>query len=270
MTLARTVGFLALWLSSCAAGPSAAPATVASPAQDGLPRRCRVHVDHVARTRTTAFEGARRELLATLKAKQLKEGTTFVLETDEPAFLSVRPFDRYADLDLAGVKQKALDDAVGEATIARLDDATHATLVPPHRNEIWSLQMALSYVPSGCKDAPCLIPDDPSRPAGPTMATAAAGRIVEHEVLPSKSDAYEQAAVREVSALQEARAPVSRVVYVSAYGTGRYVTLWLGARREDVDAPLPDIVKAEEAKVRATAEDETVHSFVLRKDLGSS
>jgi hypothetical protein len=142
---------------------------------------------------------------------------------------------------------------VGEATLARLDAVTHATLVPPHRNELWSLQAALLYLP----------------PGGPTFATAKAGRLVEDEVMPERSDAYEEAVTGESRALADARFPVSRVVYISAYGSGRVITLWLAARREDLDLALPQPAGELETKARATAAEETVRAFVVREDLGS-
>jgi hypothetical protein len=199
------------------------------------------------------FESARLELLAAFAAKNVREGTTFVLETDEPAYLSLRPFERYADLDDAGAIQKRADDAVGEVTLARLDGITHATLVPPHKNEMWALQSALTYTP----------------PGGPTLATAKVGRLVEHEVMPEKDEPYGEAVTREIQALTEAHYPVSRVVFVSAYGSGRYVTLWLASRREDLLAPLPADASAEEAKARSASVDETTHGVVVRPDLGS-
>jgi hypothetical protein len=214
-----------------------------------------VHVDHVARGRVADFESARRDLLAAFAAKGVSEGTTFVLQTDEPAYLSLRPFDRYGDLDAAGEQQKAADAAVGEETLLRLDAITHATLVPPHRNEVWSLQTALTYAPGG----------------GPTFATAKVGRLVEDEVMPEKDDAYDEAITREVQALAVAHYPVARIVYVSVYGTGRYVTLWLAlaSRPDDLAAPLPPDAAASEARARAAASDEVQHGLAVRPDLGS-
>jgi hypothetical protein len=244
---------MALTALVAACSKPAAVAPPAVPSGSGLPRRCRVHIDHVARARVSDFESARRELLAAFAAKDVSEGTTFVLQTDEPAYLSLRPFERYADLDAAGAQQKAVDAAIGEDTLARLDAITHATLVPPHRNEMWSLQTALTYAPAG----------------GPTLATGKAGRLVEDEVMPEKDDAYDGAITREVGALAAAHYPVARVVYVSAYGTGRYVTLWLASRPEDLDAPLPADASSEEAKARSLASDEAQHGIVVRQDLGS-
>jgi hypothetical protein len=199
------------------------------------------------------FESARRELLAAFAAKRVSEGTTFVLLTDEPAYLSLRPFDHYADLDGAGAAQKVVDDAIGEATLARLDGITHATLVPPHKNEMWSLQSALTYRP----------------PGGPTLATAKVGRLVENEVMPEEDDAYGEAITREIHALAEAHYPVTRVVFVSAYGSGRYVTLWLASSREDLEKRLPADAWNEEAKARSAATEQTEHTLVVRADLGS-
>jgi hypothetical protein len=210
-------------------------------------------VDHVDGKHTAEFESARHELLLAFASKHVSEGTTFVLETDEPAYLSLRPFEHYADLDAAGARQKAVDEAVGEATLARLDATTHATLVPPHKNEIWSLEKSLTYVP----------------PGGAALDTGAFGRIAFEEVMPEKDDAYDKAIASEVQSLADARAPVSRIVYVSAYGTGRYVTLWLALRAADLDAPLPDEARAQEKAARALATDAVVHGVRVRPDLGS-
>jgi len=199
------------------------------------------------------FESARRELLAAFAAKRVSEGTTFVLETDEPAFLSLRPFEHFAELDGAGARQKVVDDAVGEDTLLRLDSITHKTLVPPHKNEVWSLQRSLTYAP----------------PGGPGLDTAIAGRLVEDEVMPDKDDGYDRAVEREVRALTNAHYPVSRLVYVSAYGTGRYVTLWLAAQASDLELPSPDEAKAEEATARSLTEQEVVRAVRVRQDLGS-
>jgi hypothetical protein len=210
-------------------------------------------VDHVDPKRTAEFESVRRELLAAFATKHVSEGTTFVLETDEPTYLSLRPFEHYAELDAAGARQKEVDDAVGEATIARLDAMTHATLVPPHKNEIWSLEKALSYVP----------------PGGAALDTGAFGRVTFDEVMPEKDDAYDKAIATEVEVLSAARAPFSRIVYVSAYGTGRYVTLWLALRAADLEALLPEEARVQEKTARALASDSVVHGVRVRPDLGS-
>jgi hypothetical protein len=243
-----------LLLASCTFSQRLTPSAPNLASAD-VPRRVRVHVDHVKAARVADFEGARRELLAAYASHGVSEGRTFVLETDEPAFLSLRPFEHYADLDSAGEKQKDLDDAVGEATLARLDGITHRALAPPHRNEMWSLQASLTYVPEGA--------------AAPTLATAGGGKLVEHEVMPEKDEAYEKAVESEVHALEGAHYPVSRVVYVSTYGSGRYLTLWLGARSKDIDTPLPDAAQAEEARARSAVETEVVHGLIVRGDLGS-
>jgi hypothetical protein len=192
-------------------------------------------------------------MLAAFTSKGVSEGTTFVLETDEPTYLSLRPFERYADLDDQGAKQKLAYDAVGEATVARLDGVTHGTLVPPHKNEMWSLQSALTYTP----------------PGGATLATAKVGRMVQSEVMPDKDDAYGEAVTREVHALAEAQYPVTRAVYVSAYGSGRYVTLWLAMSQEDLTTKLGRDAWSEEARARAASSDESEHSILMRHDLES-
>jgi hypothetical protein len=242
-----------LFVACAPAPPPASPLPPPAASASGVPRRVRVHVDHVARKRTEDFESARRELLAAFSAKKVSEGTTFVLETDEPAYLSLRPFESYADLDSAGLRQRLLDEAVGEATLKRLDDRTHATLVPPHKNEMWSFQSALSYAPAG----------------GPRLDSAGLGRMVEDEVMPANDDAYDKAIEAEVHALTDAHFPASRIVYVSAYGSGRYVTLWLASRPTELESPLPADAQAQEAIAKGLAEQQIVRAIRVRPDLGS-
>jgi hypothetical protein len=87
--------------------------------------------------------------------------------------------------------------------------------------------------------------------------------------MPEKDDEYDHAIEREVHVLESAHSPVSRIVYVSAYGTGRYETLWLAIRQSDLDTPLPDDAKTEEAAARGLAEQQIVHNLRVRQDLGS-
>ena len=245
---ALSLAFLAL--SSChSARPSASGVGAAGLVAD----RFRVHVDHVAPTRTSQFELARRKLLAEYRFHGVTEGPTFVLETEEPAYLSLRPFDRYSDLDRIVLQQAALDEAIGADMLAKLDERTHATLVPPHANEIWSYRGAMSYAPTGLA----------------VLASASVGRLVEHQVMPADDDEYAKAVEEETLALRKSGHPVSRLLFFSAYGSGRYETLWLADERASLDLPLPGEAASAETKARTRAQRELVHNVVVRRDLGT-
>ncbi len=254
-TTLRLLGLCSLAATALACGAQVSATVRRSPvtAATAPPKRCRVHIDHVAKTRTAEFESARLELLAALAASKVSEGTTYVVQTDEPAYLSLRPFEHYADLDGAGARQEAVDRAVGAETLARLDTRTHGALVPPHSNELWSYRESFSYAAPGL----------------PTLANATVGRLVEDEVMPARSDDYESAVVEEVRALAAAHHPVAVLSFVSAYGTGRHETLWLAFERADLEAALPADVLAAQARATAAADRQVVHNVSMRADLGS-
>jgi hypothetical protein len=244
-----------------AAAPACVPEAIGTghPASGGVGpdagpmKRRLVHVDHVDPARATDFEEARRQLLAAYAARAIKEGPTTVVETKDdegrPEFLSIRPFGTYAEIDKMNDAAAARAATLGK-DLDRLDAMTHATLVPPHANEIWLLHSDLSYVP----------------PGGPTEGTATAARIVEDVVVPVAGDDYEEAVKAVVTALGRAKSPVTRLAFTSSYGTGSYVTLWLARSAAELDALASGDVGSALDRARAkTVKTATRVAFVRRE-----
>ncbi len=219
-------------------------------------KRRLVHVDHIDPAKATQFEEARRQLLAAYSAQGLREGTTTVIETKDdegrPEFLSVRPFGAYAEIDKLNDAAAARGLALGKE-LDRLDAMTHATLVPPHANEIWLLHPDLSYAP----------------PGGPSEADATAARLTIETVAPTSGDDYETAVKAVVASLGRAKSGVTRLAFTSSYGTGDYVTLWLArsaAELEAIDqAGQTEIAGAIEKERGKTVKGGTRVAFVRRE-----
>jgi hypothetical protein len=250
---------LALAASAAACTPvSFAPTTASGVADRGMKRRL-VHVDHVDPAKATQFEDARRQLLGAYAAKGIREGTTTLVETTDdeghPEFLSLRPFGAYAEIDKLNDAAAARAAAIGD-DLDRLDAMTHATLVPPHANEIWLLRADLSYAPVG----------------SPSEADATAARITIDEVAPATAGEYETAVKGVTGALAQAKSPLARLAFTSSYGTGAYVTLWLARAAADLEA-LPAGAPAEVASALERERGKTVRSTTrvafLRRELSS-
>jgi hypothetical protein len=222
----------------------------------GMKRRL-VHVDHVDPAKAAEFEDARRQLLAAYAARSLNEGTTTIIETKDddarPEFLSVRPFGAYAEID-------KLNDAAAVRAVAlgkdldRLDAITHATLVPPHANEIWLLHEDLTYAPAG----------------SPREGEATAARLVEDVVAPTATDAYEKEVKGIVDALGKAKSPLARLAFTSSYGTGEYVTLWLARSAAELEPLGAGDVGSAIERARALAVKSTTRVAFVRKELSTA
>jgi hypothetical protein len=252
---------LALPLLGCvpqALAPGGGPG--AAPFEQSPQKRRLVHVDHVDPAKAALFEDARRQLLAAYAAKGLYEGTTILIETKDdegrPEFLSLRPFGAYAEIDKLNDTAAARANAIGK-DLDRLDAMTHATLVPPHANEIWLLHADLSYAPNT---------------AAPTEADATAARLTFEEVAPTAADEYETAVKAVMVALAQAKVPVTRLAFTSSYGTGQYVTVWLARSASDLEAlggaTQPDVASALEKERAKTAKSSTRVAF-LRRELST-
>src|SRR6185436_16520023 len=109
----------------------------------GEPRR-RVHVDNVDPAKVAQYEQARRAWLAWIvEHKAVDPWGGVFLQVGKATFLTVRPFVRYADLDPAPAPVP-----IDRQIQARYNERSDATLVPPHRNEIWLRQPDLDYQPA--------------------------------------------------------------------------------------------------------------------------
>ncbi|MGO8996762.1 MAG: hypothetical protein ACLQVI_25890 [Polyangiaceae bacterium] len=227
-----------------------------SGASDTAVKRRLVHVDHVDPAKAAQFEEARRQLLAAYAAKSLNEGTTTLIETKDeaggPVFLSLRPFGAYAEIDRLNDAAAVRAASIGKE-LDRLDAMTHATLVPPHLNEIWILHGDLSYAPAGA----------------PSEADASAARLQVDDVAPSAGDDYEAAVKGITAALGRAKSPVARLAFTSSYGTGEYVTLWLARSAPDLAAIELGEVGAAIRAASAKAQKSTMRVAFLRRELST-
>jgi hypothetical protein len=244
---------LALALATTTAACVPVAMSAGHPTSGDLPKRRLVHVDHVDPAKVTQFEEARRQLLAAYAARSVHEGTTTLVETKDdegrPEFLSLRPFGAYAEIDKLNDAAAARAAAIGKE-LDRLDAMTHATLVPPHANEIWLVHTDLSYLPTG----------------GATEGDAPAARLVEEVVAPPDGDDYEAAVKRVTEALGRAKSPVTRLAFTSSYGTGSYITLWLARSAAELDTlAVGDVASALERERAKTAKTTTRVAFVRRE-----
>jgi hypothetical protein len=198
----------------------AAALTIIARAVSGEPRR-RVHVDNVDPTKVRQYEQARRTWLAwVVDHKAVDPWGGLFLQVGKTTFLTVRPFTRYADLDPAPAPVQ-LDRQVQ----AHYNEDSDATLVPPHRNEIWVSQPALDY-----------------QPAGPVSEAGGVGRIVfeQTRMAGRGPDEYLEAWKTIRAELAGANYPVARITFLSQFGTGRYVSLWIAPNAE-VFASAPSV-----------------------------
>ena len=187
-------------------------------ARAGEARRRRVHVDHLDPAKVQQYEQARREWLAWIvEHKAVDPWGGLFLQMGPSTFLTLRPFDRFAELDPAA-SPVPIDGQVRD----RYNERSDATLVPPHFNEIWLRQGDLDY-----------------QPAPPVEERRGVGRIVFEQIRLGADDHVEAwAAIR--AELAAAHYPVARIVFSSQFGTGRQVSLWMAPDRE-VFARTPSI-----------------------------
>lgn len=221
--------------------------------------RRRVHVDNVDQTKVPQYEQARRTWLAWIAEHGAADpwGGLF-LQVGKATFLTLRPFTRFADLDPAPAPVP-----IDPQAQARYNDGSDATLVPPHRNEIWLRQPQLDY-----------------QPAAPVSEASGVGRIVfeEPRMVGAGSDEYLEAWKVVRAELTRAKYPVARIAFLSQFGTGRYVSLWVAPSAEAfANTPPIEQVLARRlgsrgatallARWRGAVLEREEHEVVARRDL---
>jgi hypothetical protein len=176
--------------------------------------RVAVHVDTVASDKIEQFETARVRYVTRLRARGLTDRRGLYLKIGKNTYYSMTTFGRWRELDerhktaVATAKKMGPDES-------EYEKACDASLIFPHASEIWTEEADLSYVPTG-------------------MRLTDAVQVVIEDVKPTAD--YEAAWKPIAQALAQAKYPVERRAYFSAYGTGRVLSFWL--------APSPAIVKA--------------------------
>jgi hypothetical protein len=224
----------------------------------GEPRR-RVHVDNVDPTKVRQYEQARRAWLSWIvEHKAVDPWGGLFLQVGKATFLTLRPFTRYAELDPTQVPVQ-----IDRQVQARYNEESDATLVPPHRNEIWLRQPELDY-----------------QPALPVSEASGVGRIVfeQARMVGPGPDEYFEAWKAVRAELTRSNYPVARVAFLSQFGTGRYVSLWIAPSAEALaKAPPIEQVLARRLGSRAAAAllarwrgavlEHEEHQVVARRDL---
>lgn len=224
----------ALLLSAVACGGCAsAPVQPPQRPSTGNPTGGRfrtVHVDTVAPGREGEFEQARLSWLAALAAKQTSDARGVFLQVGGHTYFTLRPFFEFADLDSRGKARTQALAQVDPALRKRYDDKTDATLVFPHRNEIWSIEPSLAY--QGLAGAT-------------TECRAGAARLVIESLrtAPPFESQYQSIWNEMRDALRKVSYPLSRITYSSTFGDGRLFSFWLSRNREDL-AKAPTIEAA--------------------------
>jgi hypothetical protein len=118
------------------------------------------------------------------------------------------------------------------------------SLVFPHTSEIWSEEPTLSYLPTGKR-------------------LTDAVQVVIEEVKPTAD--YEAAWKPIAAALAQARYPVERRAYFSAWGSGRVLSFWLAPSRAVRDAAptVPQVLERVVGAERAAALMAAWHACVI-------
>jgi hypothetical protein len=173
-----------------------------------------VHVDHVDPALVDRFEGARRRWLDTIDG--LPDGRPlFWAGTDGDAlvYFTFYPYEQWSDLDARRAAIDRTERRVGEAAVDDYDSGD-AALVPPHLSQLWRRLRDLDV-------------------GDPTVDERTASRAwVEFRRTPTSWDELETAWADVKSSGHVCRA------YLSQYGTGQIVLVWLDPASED---PLGDL-----------------------------
>ena len=236
---------LFLSLGGCAArAPLASAPTV-------LPRHFTVHIDHLNPSMVQSFTQARSEWVKLLRSSQTTDGRGLYIGIGDAGFVSLQPFGAYSDLDRRGAAVGRALGKVDKAAFDRYETASDSSVVPPHSSEIWVFEDTVSY-----------------RSADPftTMSAAGYGRMVVEQLDPTpRGEPYEEIWKTILEALGRANYPLSRVTFTSVYGTGKLVSFWLAAKRDEyMRAPsVEEVVARSLGQERAAALFQRLQSTVL-------
>lgn len=223
---------LVLIALGCAEQP-VAKAPVSTAAQASAPAsitRFVVHVDTLAPEKVQEFEAARARFVKALEARGTADHRGLYLRIGASTYWSVVPFSSWADLEVLGDQRRAAQKKM-TGIVEEYDRASDESLVFPHKNEIWSERLDLSYLPT-------------NRPLYRAVR-------VDIEDLRPTAD-YEAAWKPIAEALAKIRYPLERRTFFSSYGTGRMLSFWLAAPGDTGDAaPLDRALASAVGEARA-------------------
>jgi hypothetical protein len=205
---------LALFCVACAEPPAAvSPASPQASAAAPAVVRYSVHVDTLDRAKVAQFEEARVRFVKDLATRNISDHRGLYLRVGESTYWSVMRFDTWTELDALSNRRRQAQQAM-KGIVEEYDRLSDESLVFPHKNEIWTERLDLSYLPTG-------------------RELHQAVRVDIEDVRPMAD--YEAAWKPIAEALAEARYPLERRTFFSGYGTGRMLSFWLEAAGESTD-----------------------------------
>ena len=169
------------------------------------PTRLAVHVDTLDPQKIQQYETARVRWVTQLRTSHKSDRRGLYIKIGSNTYWSLVSFRGWRELDTIGAQRRKTTDQMGGAATeyGRLCDDS---LVFPHTSEIWSEEVALSYVPTGRR-------------------LTDAVQVVIEDVKPTAD--YEAAWKPIAAALAQAKYPVERRTFFSSYGSGRMLSFWL-------------------------------------------
>ena len=190
--------------------------------------RLLVHVDTLDPQKVQQFEEARVRFVKLLRERHTSDRRGLYIKIGSHTYYSVMSFGAWGELDRLRVERKRALEPLG-AAVGEYDRLSDDSLIFPHASEIWSAEPSLSYLPTGMRleDAQMLVIED----VKPTADYEAAWKPI-------------------AAALAQAKYPIERRTFFSAYGSGRVLSFWLAPSRALLQA-APTI---EQALVAAVGE----------------
>jgi hypothetical protein len=197
-----------------------------------------VHVDTLHPDKIDQFEQARVRFVQLLRQRRTSDRRGLYLKIGGNTYYSVVSFGAFADLDrLRAERVRAVQPF--KSAVDEYDRLSDESLVFPHASEIWSAEPALSYLPTG-------------------MRLEDAQQLVIEDIKPTAD--YEAAWKPIAAALLQAKFPVERRSYFSAYGSGRTLSFWLAPSRAVLKA-APTLQQALVAAVGETRAEELLRAW---------
>jgi hypothetical protein len=202
------------------------------------PTRLYVHVDTLHPDKIDQFEQARVRFVQLLRERRTSDRRGLYLKIGGGTYYSVVSFGAFADLDRLRAERVRAVQPIKNA-VDEYDRLSDESLVFPHASEIWSAEPALSYLPTG-------------------MRLEDALELVIEDIKPTAD--YEAAWKPIAAALLQAKFPVERRSYFSAYGSGRTLSFWLAPSRAVLKA-APTLQQALVAAVGETRAEELLRAW---------
>ncbi len=177
------------------------------------PRRMVIHTDHVVPAMAEAYEDKAKAWVAAFREAGLTDPqwSWYTSSSSDFVYVTAFPFSAMADLDRQAERQAAVKGALGEETVARLNEPNGSVI--RHHNEIAKLRTDLSYQPAQAEadDAPGFM------------------RVGIHTVKPGMEQRFEELMKQVVAAFGQAEHAGGFETFQIEYGEGSYVVTSIAA-----------------------------------------